>query len=98
MEQFFETLHQKKANGQLDVAIAQCNKSIASFVRGYVAYCMLKGWDCEQVILRINREILGGVHDEEQLKKDIKFYVKSIESISAVKDRINQIRSQQNNA
>ena len=90
MEQFFETLKTKKANGELEVAIEQCKKSATSLVRGYVAYGALKGWDCEQLVLRFNKEILDGIHDEETLKKEVAFYYKSLMNIPASKQRLPQ--------
>ena len=88
MEQFFEQLQQKFDKGELEVAVTQCKKSFNSFVRGYTAYAALKGWDAEQVVLRFNKQFLDSAYDEEKLKKEVEFYIKSLHSIPQVKQRL----------
>ena len=88
MEQFFEQLQLKADRGEFDVALEQCKKSINSLVRGYTAYAVLKGWDAEQVVLRFNKQFLNGMYDEELLIKEVKFYVDSLNSIPAIKQRL----------
>ena len=88
MEQFFELLQQKKNNGELDIAIDQCKKSMQSFVRSYVAYASLKGWECEDVIYRFNKQILDSMYKEEDLKREIEFYKNSLSYLNKAKQQL----------
>lgn len=90
MEQFFEQLQRKFENGELDVALQQCKKSFNSFVRGYTAYAALNGWDAEQLVLRFNKQFLNGTYEEDLLKKEVNFYMTSLNSIPQVKQRLNR--------
>ena len=88
MERFFDELQQKYDRGELDVALEQCKRAISSFIRGYVAYSALKGWDCEQVVLRFNKQFLNSQYEEEFLKREVKFYVDSLKAIPHIRQRL----------
>ena len=88
MEQFLQKIEQHINENQFDTALSQCRQSMGSFVRSYTALALLKGYDPEQLILQFNERFLDKLHDEQELKKEVNFYIKTLDSLPHVKSRL----------
>ena len=88
MEQFLQKIEQRINENQFDTALSQCRQSMGSFVRSYTAFALLKGYDPEQLILQFNERFLDKLHDEQELKKEVNFYIKTLDSLPHVKSRL----------